>query len=96
MTKEERLLKRPRDENTRILAEHIVDFGAFKGLMELWQWGGICATSIILLNEDVRGQDREALIASLFHALGTPVDPQVTFQHSDDYLYVNFAFKVKD
>jgi hypothetical protein len=95
MTKEQKLLNRPVDKDTEVILEDLVSFDQFPGLMELWKWDNITASSIILLQEDVKGMKENEIINFVFEKMKQPVDPQTTFKISGDYVYINFGFKVR-
>jgi hypothetical protein len=94
MTKEQKLMNRPVEEETTVLMEDLVNFDQFIGLMELWRWDGITASSIVLLLEDVAGFDQAELINLVFSKMKRPVDPNATFSIHLDYVYINYDFKV--
>lgn len=94
MTKEEKLMKRPVDDETTVLMEDLVNFDQFIGLMELWRWDGITASSVVLLQEDVAHLDQAELINFVFSKMKMPVDPHATFRIHLEYVYINFDFKV--
>lgn len=94
MTKEQKLMNRPVEEETTVLMEDLVNFDQFIGLMELWRWDGITASSIVLLQEDVVDFNQEDLIKFVFSKMKMPIDPHATFRIHLDYVYINFDFKV--
>jgi len=42
----------PLDDETKILSEHIVEIGKYEALLQVWNWDGIIAQSIILTDVD--------------------------------------------
>lgn len=94
--KEQKLLARPVEDDTTILAKMIVDFGDFKGLFEKWTWDGVSASSLVFLSEDVVSMDSKALIQYVFGKMQLPVDPQTTYSSRDGFTFVNFGFETKD
>lgn len=94
MNKEQKLLERPVDEDTEILLEHIVEFKECLGLMELWRWEGIRASSIILLMEDIKDLNRDELVKSLLDQVKASPTTKMTTKENGDYFYLNFNFIV--
>lgn len=94
LMKKEKLLRRPVESDTQILMQDLIDFGRCIGLMELWIWEGITASSVIFLLEDVAGLSKDEQIDLAFGK--TPRDPKTTYQVNGDYVYINYGFCMKD
>lgn len=94
--KKERLLKRSIDSDTTILSQDFIDFEKFIGLMELWTWEKIMASSIVLLSEDVGAMSKDEQIEFVFKKMNTVRDPKVTYQISGDHIFINFGFSTSE
>ncbi|MCO4755408.1 MAG: hypothetical protein KC478_13075 [Bacteriovoracaceae bacterium] len=93
--KTKKLLSRPIEEDTTIEMEHIVEFKALgcEALMELWNWDGISASSVIFLKEDVGKYGDEKLLELASIDLPSLKEGRTTFKRVGDYIYINFGFK---
>lgn len=94
MTKEQKLLQRPVEEDTQIILENVVDFKECVGLMELWRWESIRGSSIILLKEDIDHLNKDELIKSLLEQVNVAPTSKTTFKEEGDYFYLNYNFIV--
>lgn len=92
--KEKKLLERPVESDTKIIANAMLDFGDFKALYEKWVWDGVMASSVICLKEDVQDRSQQELIEFLFTTMKLPIDPQATYKVSGDYIFLNFGFSL--
>ena len=93
--KRKKLLERPKEEDTNILLENLVEFGDFPALMELWSLDGITASTVIFLKEDVNELKKDEIIDLVFSKIKQEKDPQTTYKEEGEYIFVNFGFKVR-
>jgi len=94
--KRKMLLKRPKEEDTNILMENLVELGDFPALMELWSWDGITASTVIILKEDVKELKKDEIIDLVFLKIKQKQDPQTTYKEKGEYIFVNYGFKLDD
>ena len=95
MNTEERLLKRPIEEDTLVIAQVIVRFEEIVGLFEKWSWDGISAKSLIFLKDDFNNFNNKEFIPKLFDQMKMDYDPNLTFKESGEYVFINFGFEVE-
>ena len=90
-----RLLARPVEEDTRILAAKFSRVGGIPLLVEKWAWDGVTGMSAIFLTEHVAGMDDAALKNFLLEYGGADLSGGVTIARGETYTFLNFGFEAK-
>ena len=89
----ERLLRRPLDEDTRILFKQYFRANGIPCLLEKWSFDGIYGSTAVFLTEHVSAMDATALrefLTSQGVGLG---DSGTTIVRRDEYVFLNFGFE---
>ena len=89
----ERLLRRPLDEDTRIIFKQYFRANGIACLLEKWSFDGIYGTTAVFLTEHVSAMD-DAAIKEFLTGQGVVLDDSgTTIVRRADYTFLNFGFE---
>jgi hypothetical protein len=84
----------PLDPETRVLYQVETQIGGYVALYQKWFWDGISAESFVFCNEDIEGEDPQALVLAIRAWPGAAPETEMTVKRSDSgFTFVNFNFQ---
>lgn len=84
----------PLEPDTVILFEKPHTIGGIEVLYQIWQWENYQANSIIFLNEDVDGLEKDGIVEMVKQDAVYKPGPGLTFARRDSgFTFVNFNFQ---